>query len=251
MRKVDPLEGKGIRIQAEMFCNQNLLKGDVDVPVITLTTTKGGAGKTTAALVLASILVSEGGSVVLIDADPNQPLAQWAGSAKLPDGLTVIGSVNEDNILETIEEQSAIKQFVIVDLEGSANLATSYAMSLSNLILIPIQASPLDASEAAKTLKLVDRQRRTLKGELRCMVFWQRANAAIETSSARDIRTQFEEAGIPLMKNRLVEREAFRAMFGFGTTLMQLQPAQVRTIAKAQENASAFVAEMLQHLRGK
>ncbi len=221
------------------------------MPVITFTTTKGGAGKTTAALVLASVLVHEGASVVLIDADPNQPLAQWANGSSLPDGLSVIGSVNEDNILETIEEQTSRVQFVIVDLEGSANLATSYAMSLSNLILIPIQASPLDASEAAKTLKLVERQRRTLKGELRCMVFWQRASAAIETITGRDIKAQFADAGIPMMQTRLVEREAYRAMFGFGTTLMQLGVSQVRSIDKAHENASLFTSEILEHLTGE
>ncbi|MBP0617793.1 ParA family protein [Jiella mangrovi] len=156
--------------------------------------TKRGSGRTTAALVLASVLVDEGASVVIIDADANQPLAQWAADAQLPETLTVIGDVDEENILETIAEQAAHKQFVIVELEGSPNLATSYAMSLSNLIFIPIQASHLDASEAAKTLKLVDRQRKTLRGQLHCMVFWPRANAAIQTSSAKDIQNQFAEA---------------------------------------------------------
>jgi chromosome partitioning protein len=63
--------------------------------------------------------------------------------------------VTEENIIETIEEQSAKVSFVIVDLEGSANLSSGYAISSSDLILIPLQASKLDANEAAKTLKFI------------------------------------------------------------------------------------------------
>lgn len=220
------------------------------MPVITFTTTKGGAGKTTAALVLASVLSDTGASVAMIDADPNHPLTKWAGKATLPDKFSV-HSVDEENVLETIEEQSAQSQFVIVDLEGSANVAISYAMSLSTMVLIPIQASHLDADEATKTLKLVHRQRKTLQRDFPCFCFWQRASAAIQTKSGKDMQAQFAEAGIPILGTSLIERDAFRAMFAYKMTLMQMSVEQSASIAKAQQNGHAFAAEIIKSMKEK
>ena len=44
------------------------------MPVITMLSPKGGVGKTTTALVLATELAAEGAQVIIIDADPNFPL---------------------------------------------------------------------------------------------------------------------------------------------------------------------------------
>jgi hypothetical protein len=38
---------------------------------------KGGAGKSTSAVLLATELASRGATVTVIDADPNKPLSQW------------------------------------------------------------------------------------------------------------------------------------------------------------------------------
>lgn len=104
-------------------------------------TPKGGAGKTTGTLILGIVLAEQGASVCLIDADPNQPLMKWAKDANIPPSMSIIGDVTEENIIETIGEQSAKNSFVIVDLEGSANLSTGYAITSSDLILIPPQPS--------------------------------------------------------------------------------------------------------------
>lgn len=51
------------------------------MPVIAFSSPKGGAGKTTAATLLATVLAQRGASVAVIDADPNKNVVDWA---KLP-----------------------------------------------------------------------------------------------------------------------------------------------------------------------
>jgi len=217
------------------------------MPVISFMTTKGGGGKTTSALILGTVLAEKGASVSVIDADPNQPLVAWRPETPMPN-LRIVGGVTEANIIETIEEQSAESSFVIVDLEGSANLSTGYALTSSDLVLIPLQPSKLDANEAAKTLKFVIRQGKTTGRALPARVIWARVPAAYVTRTARDIGTQFEEAGIAFLKTRLVEREAFRAIYNQGRPLSELG-ADVPSLDKARLNADQFVAEAIELLK--
>ncbi|RCL02207.1 MAG: chromosome partitioning protein [Candidatus Tokpelaia sp. JSC189] len=217
--------------------------------VISFMTTKGGSGKTTGSILFSTILAEQGASVCMIDADPNQPLVGWSTEALYPSSLTIIGDVHEDNILDMIEEQSAKHMFVVIDLEGSANLSTGYALTQSDLILIPLQPSKLDANEAAKTLKFILRQEKSSGKTISARAFWARTQAAYITRSTHDIGSQFEEAGIRFLKTSLIEREAFRGIFNYGRTLENLTNQQVPSLKKAKENATSFTNEIISLLK--
>jgi chromosome partitioning protein len=88
------------------------------MPTIVFASPKGGAGKSTSAVVLATELAGQGASVTIIDADPNRPVSRWANRPGKPSSLTVIADVTEDAILDRIDQASRQAAFVIVDLEG-------------------------------------------------------------------------------------------------------------------------------------
>jgi chromosome partitioning protein len=88
------------------------------MPTIAMVTPKGGAGKSTSAVILGSELARRGAAVTLIDADPNKPLSDWAKQPGRPENLTVLAEVTEENIIEEIEGAAQKTPFVIVDLEG-------------------------------------------------------------------------------------------------------------------------------------
>lgn len=60
------------------------------MPVITVANPKGGAGKSTTTLVLATTLAQQGASVVILDCDPNRPIEGWRrGASKILSSSTV------------------------------------------------------------------------------------------------------------------------------------------------------------------
>jgi chromosome partitioning protein len=60
------------------------------MPVFAFANPKGGAGKSTSALILAQALTRSGASVTVIDADPNRPILDWrSGVSQSP--IRVIG----------------------------------------------------------------------------------------------------------------------------------------------------------------
>ena len=60
------------------------------MPTIVMASPKGGAGKSTSALLLATELAAADSSVTLIDADPNRPLAKWGAQGNAPARLDAL-----------------------------------------------------------------------------------------------------------------------------------------------------------------
>jgi chromosome partitioning protein len=120
------------------------------MPTIVFASPKGGVGKSTAAVLLATEVAGSGATVTMIDADPNKPLSHWAKLPGKPSKLSVEADISEDSIIDIIEEAAKKTSFVIVDLEGTASMMVGYAMSRADLVIIPVQGSHLDAAEAAK-----------------------------------------------------------------------------------------------------
>src|SRR5215469_13086709 len=148
------------------------------MPTIVFASPKGGVGKSTSAVLLATELAAFGAGVSMIDADPNKPLSQWANRPGKPDALEVLADVTEESI---IEEAALRTPFVIVDLEGTASMMVGYAMSRADLVIIPVQGSHLDATEAAKAIKLVRAQERVFKRVIPYTILFTRTSVAIRT----------------------------------------------------------------------
>ncbi len=219
------------------------------MPVITFSSPKGGAGKTTAATILATELAERGVTVTVIDADPNKNVVDWAKLPGKPERLTVIGDVTEETIVDVIEEAASTAAFVVVDLEGTASLMVSYAISMSDFVIIPVQGSQLDAKQAARQMKLIKAQERIAGRTIPFAVLFTRSNPAIQPKTQRHIEERFVELAVPVLATRLFDREAFRAIFSFGGSLRTLADKGVGNLQAARSNALEFTGEVVDRLR--
>ena len=226
------------------------------MPVIVFASSKGGAGKTTACVVLACELARQGQAknigVSLIDADPNQHTAAWAQLDGKPDNITLFADVTEANILDAIEEAQNKTPFVLVDLEGVASSAVVGAVSRADLVIIPCQPSQNDAKEAAKTIKTIKYGARISRREIPFSVLFMRLSAAIITKTGKHLAAEFDGAGVDVFKSSLIDREAFKSIFSFGGAVNDLEANSKKaqaSIDKAADNAGLYAEEVKQHLQ--
>jgi chromosome partitioning protein len=221
------------------------------MPTIVFATPKGGAGKSTSAVLLGTELAVRGGAgVTMIDADPNKPISHWQKrSTALPPGLVVEASVTEDSIIDQIEGAAQKSSFVIVDLEGTASVMAGYAISRADLVIIPTQGSHLDAAESVKAIKLVQRQEKAFGRIIPYTVLFTRTSVAIRSRAFQSIEDQFAEKNISMLKTHIHERDAYRAIFSYGGTLHTLNPAEVPNIKGAVINTQLYVGEVVSVLR--
>lgn len=211
--------------------------------VIVFASSKGGVGKTTSALTLASVLTHHGAATTLIDADPNAPLDLWSKRfpESLPDRLTVRTAFRTD-VAEMID--AATDPFVIVDLEGSRNEEVSVAIGRADLVLIPMKGNQLDADEAVNVIKVIRKQETIFRRPIPFRVFLSQTSPVIMDKGMRDICTQMRDNGVPMLSTAVVERSAFKAPFRLGGTIYELTEREAKGPEAAVRNAESFAEEI-------
>ena len=219
------------------------------MPVICAANPKGGAGKSTTILTLAMCLAEQGASVIVIDADPNRPISDWrSGNSALP--IKVRSDASEANVRDLINETASQAQFVFVDLEGTASRLTSRAIIRSDLTLIPLAGSALDAQQAARAVSLVRESEEDIGKKLDFALVFNRTNPPpFVRRIEREIGQQMQRNSLPLLKTHLHRREAYNAMFMERLSLRELNPNSVNGVAAAIENAMQLTGEVLEILQ--
>lgn len=216
------------------------------MPVITFASSKGGAGKTTSAIILGTTLARKH-RVVLIDADPAKRLMSWAEKKALPPRLGVQQSRGEKFIHQEIEEALALAEFVIIDLEGAATRLNAFAMGESDLVIIPMGDEQPDAEGAIETLSQLALEARSLRREIPVRVLFARTQAAVKSRLARSLNQQVRDK-VGSFTTELHMRTAFSSIHNLGGTLYDMDPEEVTGLAKAIGNAELFGEELMQVL---
>ena len=132
--------------------------------IILLGQGKGGVGKTTLALNLASHFAVKGNSVVLVDADKQQLSLKklWLERILDQDAIGINLVEKHGDISKHITELSEAYDYVIVDTggfdskgTGRANVELRSALRVADHILIPIRPSQLDVDRLEDMENLV------------------------------------------------------------------------------------------------
>lgn len=218
------------------------------MPTVVIASPKGGAGKSTTAVLLGTELAHAGANVVMLDCDPNQSLTLWADRGPLPDRITVLSSVSESDIVKTIKRHDTDGQIVIVDLEGVASRLVSRAISQADLVITPMRATTLDATIGVRALQLISEEEEALDRKIPHAVVFTMTKA-IKSKQHSGIAGSLAEQGVDLINPPLMERAAFSALFEFGGDLHTM-PAQ-GNMGGAVENAAQFAQAVYKRLAGE
>jgi chromosome partitioning protein len=218
------------------------------MPVVTVASPKGGAGKSTTAVILATELAHAGAQVVVLDCDPNRSITIWSDRAPLPPRIAVKTDVGESEIVRTIKQQDADGRIVVVDLEGVASRLVSRAISQADLVLIPMRATTLDATIGVRALALIEEEVEALGRAIRHAVVFTMTRAII-SKQHKGIEASLIGQGVDVVKPPLMERAAFSALFEFGGDLRTM-PAQGNMEAAA-DNAASFAKAVYDRLADK
>ena len=218
------------------------------MPTIVVASPKGGAGKSTTAVLLGTELASGGIDVTMLDCDPNGSLSLWAERGDLPKGITVLSEVSEADIVRTIKAHDSDGKVVVVDLEGVASRLVSRAISQADLVLTPMRATTLDATIGARALQLIAEEEEALDRNIPHAVVFTMTKA-IQSKQHKGIAISLKEQGVDVIDPPLMERAAFSGIFAFGGDLHSMPPQG--NMQGARDNARAFAMQVYKRLAGE
>ncbi len=168
--------------------------------IITMASTKGGAGKTTVAQLILGVVKKRGFSVGVIDCDPNQTLATWL--AYISD-LNVECSPARDHsqLVAEVKRLNARHDLVVIDTAGGRSQEMIFAIHCADLVLIPAQMSNYDVNEAVKTFNIVKGAGGMTGRDIPARMVY--TGYVPKTQVGKEVRRKIDKHGIPALKTRL------------------------------------------------
>lgn len=210
--------------------------------VISVCSTKGGVGKTTLVMCLADAFARQGGSVAIVDGDPNGHVQAWRERAGEDCKVTVVSEANETKIQDVIAEAATHYALVFVDLEGAASQAVTYAIAESDMVLIPTKISGMDLQEVYRTYEVVRRAEKMLKRAIPARVVFSQMNP-LNSRVATHARQEIRDNAIPVLNTEVITRAAYQQIHFTGLT-----PSAPGGEPKAAREIAAVLAELLEAL---
>ncbi len=135
--------------------------------VITVAQQKGGAGKTTVAAHLAVALQQKGRRVAVIDIDPQGSLGFWhrVREQRFGEGFTGLSfaSVSGWRVASEISRLKKMHDYIIVDSPPHTETEARTAIRAADMIVIPVQPSPMDLWATKATLDLAKTEKVPVK----------------------------------------------------------------------------------------
>jgi chromosome partitioning protein len=183
---------------------------------IALISQKGGVGKTTLAIHLATAFEAEGRQTLLVDLDPQTSAAEWkdARQAERPYVMAVPPS-RLTKTLEAARENGA--EVVVLDTAPHSEGTALDAARAADLILVPCQPSIMDLRAMRKTVDLLNYLKKPTYAVLNEVA----AQGTVADEAARAITAQFE---MPVCPIRLGQRVAFNRCLLAGQTAAEYEP---------------------------
>lgn len=180
------------------------------MPIITITNLKGGTGKTTTAMALATVAARNGAKARVLDADPQGSASLWAMTAAEL-GEPVPFEVSPAN-RATIKALRHSGEAVFVDCPPSGTVVDD-ALAVADYVIIPTTPSSMDMQQTWITAQTAAEGGKPFAILLTC--------ARSKTLSLAAVVQSIAEAEISCFDARIPLREDVRNYFGhaFGSGL--------------------------------
>jgi chromosome partitioning protein len=214
--------------------------GIVAAMVIALAGQKGGTGKTTTAVCLASEWHARGRRVVLVDADPQGSSRTWAEVAAEANHAspTVIAMGSGLHRPDQLPALASSYDFAVVDCPPRHGDIQRSALMVADLVVIPCGPSGLDAWALGATLDLIE-EARIVRPDLQVVVVITRRVA--RTTLGAQARDVLASSQLRVLAAELGHRVAYQEALAAGLGVTGYAPtsaaaAEVRALADELEH---------------
>jgi chromosome partitioning protein len=195
------------------------------MPVIALLNQKGGVGKTTLSVHIATALAAgtepERHTVLLIDADPQGSALDWAAQRTAPARFPVIG-LPKPTLHREMPSLGQGYEWVIIDGPPRVGDLARSAIAASDLVIIPVQPSPYDVWAAQDIVDIIN-ECLIHKPQLQSRFLINRLFS--NTTLGGEVADALASFEIPVLKTAIRNRTEYAKSAKAGLTALESDPS--------------------------
>lgn len=200
---------------------------------------KGGTGKTTTAIAVASELQTRGKRVLLVDADPQGSSRTWAAVAAeadhpTPTVVAMDATMHRPGQLDVLAKSYDI---VIIDCPPRHNEIMKSALVVSDVVTLPCGPSAMDAWALAEALDVVSQARRVKPRLKACVLITRKMEHTAIGKGAREV---LASSGLPVLATELHYLVAYQEAPAAGLGVTAYAPG-----SRAADEVRALTDELL------
>lgn len=213
--------------------------------IIALANSKGGVGKSTLCLLIASELAQNGASVLIVDADPQRSCLQWVERCKragtLPPSLLAV-SANSPHELKVVLT-TANSSIILIDVQGSINDLLIAAIVASDITLVPAKANVM---EMVETVKLFEWAQNSLKRAPLRLLLNRVEGIDTNTTAFQDAVQMIRDNKLAALPTFVRARKVYEQFSKEAGSLAQIgqDPGKTEQVAKARTNIVGVITDI-------
>lgn len=215
------------------------------VKIVTVSSSKGGAGKTTTTICLADYWARMGNRVGLIDTDPNKSLSRWFQKGRengFFEGIEFRQELQDKQIIETAKQLAKVCDILLIDVAGIASISLLKAAGIADLVVIPAQPNEDDFLEAANTTAIVKEAMELTGRTIPCRTVVTRGKQ--NTSVLRHMVNQLKRLNYPVFDTIIHDRTIYPQARFMGNTPVSLEPSGPAAL-EIESLAEEIVAQLI------
>ena len=194
--------------------------------IISVLNPKGGSGKTSLAIQLASWLHSEGHNTVLIDTDPQGSARDWqaVASSKGRESVPVMGVDRADGIRQL---PGLVKPyaFAVLDGTGKQERSVGEALRVSDAVLIPVKPSGVDVWAVSELVEIIKTRQAVADRPWAGFVISQ---AVSRTKLKTELTETLGELDLPILESAMTLRQVYAQSLTEGVSVFDTDNAAAK-----------------------
>lgn len=181
--------------------------------VISFLQEKGGAGKTTDLIIVATHMQKDGAKVAMIDTDQRQNLLRFCKKEKIDFDYQY---VDDENLIKPTIRALKSKGYdaIFIDTEGYKSTLSTYVIANSDIVFVPCKADESNAICAVRTYKNIETVCDNFEKEIATYVIMSDIDPS--TNITQMIKSSISKQGIPMLNSIVGHATGFKEMLTTG-----------------------------------
>lgn len=170
--------------------------------IISILNGKGGVGKTTLTISIATCLARMGHRVAVCDTDPQTSILNWYQEDKAKFEVITAGV---DREIYSLPRSLKRFDFVIIDGAAAITSISNAAAMVSDAVIIPLSASPLDFAACTGILAVLEARQALKPIEARFLL----SRTVTGARMTNILKASIEQTGLDMLRTGTSHRQAY------------------------------------------